>query len=63
MKKIKRFGLILLLHMEDFLILSGLVVVNVTTYLLNTIAGLYATGIILLLLGIYFLLNPIKRGR
>lgn len=46
---------------EDILILSGLVVIIYTTFLLSKIAGLYATGTVLLLLGIYFTKYPPER--
>lgn len=60
MNKIKQF---LLNHAEDFLIFIGLFLVILATFLLNTIAGIYVTGIILFLQGVYFTKFPIRKGR
>lgn len=48
-------------YMEDILIISGLAVIVKTTFLFSEIAGLYTLGAILLLLGIYFAKNPLRR--
>lgn len=61
-KIIREFGEVLTSHVEDFLILIGLAIIAITTFMLNVIAGLYITGLMVLLLGIYFAFNPIKRG-
>lgn len=60
MNKIKQF---LLNHVEDFLIFIGLFLVILATFMLNSIAGIYATGISLFLLGVYFTKFPLKKGR
>jgi hypothetical protein len=39
---------------DDILILGGLGVVIAATFILSTIAGLYALGATLFLLGVYF---------
>ena len=49
-------------YIEDILILSGLMIIIKATFLLSAIAGLYALGGILLLLGLYFARNPTERG-
>ncbi|MGJ7044642.1 hypothetical protein HNR52_000826 [Thermoanaerobacterium thermosulfurigenes] len=41
-------------HIEDILILSGLTLIVIATFLLNIIIGIYVLGLILLALGIYF---------
>jgi hypothetical protein len=48
-------------YIEDILILSGLIIIIKTTFLLSIIAGLYTLGGILLLLGLYFARNPTER--
>ena len=50
-------------YIEDVLILSGLVVIAATTFLLSIIAGLYTTGAILLGLGVYFTTHPPRGGK
>ncbi|WP_019850635.1 hypothetical protein [Desulfitobacterium sp. PCE1] len=62
-KKMDRFKVLLLDYLEDFLIFMGLLLIMLATFLLNSIAGIYATGIILFLLGVYFIRFPIKKGR
>jgi len=49
-------------HLEDFLILFGLIMIAVTTFIINWIYGMYVTAIILLVTGIYFTVFPIDRG-
>jgi hypothetical protein len=49
-------------YIGDFFILSGLMIIIVTTFLINTIAGLYVTGGIIFLLGVYFAFNLSRRG-
>jgi len=48
-------------YIEDILVFSGLTVIAGATFLLNFIAGLYAAGLILLLLGVYFTRHPLGR--
>lgn len=54
---------LLALMLEDLLILSGLTLLNVTTYKINVNAGLYATSLTLLGLGVFFSIHPIKGVR
>ena len=46
---------------EDILILIGLILIIKTTYTLNTIAGTYALGFILLIIGIIMARNTQKK--
>ena len=46
---------------EDFLILTGLILITKTTYALNTIAGTYALGFILLIIGIIMARRPPRK--
>ena len=48
-------------YMEDILILSGLLIIIIATFLISIIAGLYITGITLFGLGVYFSKYPLKR--
>jgi len=48
-------------YMEDILILVGLFIIIVATFLISKIAGLYVTGVILFGLGIYFSKYPLYR--
>lgn len=41
-------------YIDDILILGGLGIVIATTFLLSTIAGLYALGVTMFCLGLYF---------
>ena len=63
-KVVKRIQIIKFInkYIEDFLIVSGLAVIVITTFLLSKIAGLYSLGGILLGLGIYFAKNPPRKG-
>ena len=47
---------------EDFLILTGLILIIKTTYTLNTIAGAYVLGFILLIIGIIMARKPPRKG-
>ena len=58
MKKIKD---IFYNYLEDFLIIIGLVIVATMTLLLSIPIGIYAIGVIFIVLGIYFARNPLKR--
>jgi len=49
-------------YVEDILIISGLMIMIKATFLLSKIAGLYALGGVLLLLGLYFARNPTERS-
>jgi len=49
-------------YIEDIFIISGLIVINVATFLLSFIAGLYVTGFSLFGIGIY-LANYSMKGR
>lgn len=48
-------------YIEDILILSGLLIIIIATFLLSKILGMYATGIILFSLGTYFSKNPFEK--
>ncbi|WP_169798782.1 hypothetical protein [Clostridium tepidiprofundi] len=54
MKFIKRY-------IEDILVLGGLTIIVLATFLLSKIAGLYATGVIMFGLGVYFSKYPLRR--
>lgn len=49
-------------YIEDICILSGLYFIIKATFLLSKIGGLYALGACLLIIGIWFIRNPAKRG-
>lgn len=51
MNKIKT---LVLNHVVDFFIISGLIMLIYTTFLLNEIAGMYVLSAVLLMLGVYF---------
>lgn len=60
----KGFGTLidtLLKFIEDIFIISGVFIINLTTYKVSPIAGSYVTGITFLILGIYFAKNPLKK--
>lgn len=46
---------------EDILILSGLVLINIATFQLHTIAGMYCVGATLALVGFTLARNPPKK--
>lgn len=48
-------------YLEDVLIASGLITIVGATFRINTTAGLYCLGGVLLALGIYFAVNPLER--
>ncbi len=48
-------------YLEDILILSGLIIIAATTFLISKIAGLYITGVILFCLGVYFSKYPLEK--
>lgn len=56
------FGRFIASYFEDFCIFSGLFFIVFATFKLSKIAGLYCLGICLLLLGIWFTRNPIRKG-
>lgn len=49
-------------YLDDVLILGGAAAIVVATFLLHTIAGIYALGAAMLALGIWFARHPIGRG-
>lgn len=57
----KRIQAAMLKYLEDMLIASGLCTIVGATFRINTIAGLYCLGGVLLALGIYFAINPLER--
>jgi uncharacterized membrane protein len=59
MKKIKQF---IIKYYDDLLIFAGLVVLIATTFILNTVAGLYSLGAVLLILGLFFALTSGRKG-
>ena len=46
---------------EDFLVLTGLILIIKTTYTLNAMAGAYVLGFILLIIGIILARKPPKK--
>jgi len=61
LKKIKQLLISIKNCLEDILIFSGLAIIAITTFLISKIAGLYASGIILFGLGLYFSKFPLRR--
>ncbi|MGL4569644.1 MAG: hypothetical protein ACRCVJ_01100 [Clostridium sp.] len=49
-------------YIEDFFIFLGLLIIAATTIKLNFYIGMYVVAVILIILGIYFAKNPLKRG-
>lgn len=49
-------------YLDDVLILGGVTAIVTATFLLHEIAGIYALGVSLLALGIWFARNPIGKG-
>lgn len=60
---INKLKKVLLNHIEDFLIIVGLLSITSATFALNPIAGVYVVGVVCLGLGIYFVKFPIDKGR
>ena len=48
-------------YLEDFLIIIGLIIISTMTLLFSIWLGMYAIGIIFIILGIYFARNPLNR--
>ena len=48
-------------YLEDFLIIIGLIIISTMTLLFSIWLGMYAIGIIFIVLGIYFARNPLNR--
>ena len=48
-------------YIEDILIFLGLIIIVITTLVLNFYVGMYVLAIIFLILGIYFAKNPLRR--
>ncbi|KGI45304.1 hypothetical protein DP124_01295 [Clostridium tetani] len=57
-KKLFRFKL--LNYIEDILICIGLILINIPFYIYKWFVGIEITGLIFLILGIYFAKNPPK---
>ena len=57
----KRLKQILYDYIEDFFIFIGLVLIVITTFLINLYIGMYILAIIFVGLGIYFAKNPLRR--
>ena len=57
MKKLKQ---IFYDYIEDFFIFLGLLIIVITTLILNIFVGMYVLGAILLILGIFFAKHPFK---
>lgn len=49
-------------YIDDVLILGGLAAIVAATFMLSVIAGIYAFGVCMLALGVWFAKNPIQRG-
>ncbi|WP_317723200.1 hypothetical protein [Clostridium tetani] len=58
MNKLKQ---ILYDYIEDFFIFIGLILIVITTFLINFYIGMYVLAIIFIGLGIYFAKNPLRR--
>ncbi|AUN11448.1 hypothetical protein CF057_11680 [Clostridium botulinum] len=56
-----RLRQILYEYIEDFFIFIGLILIIITTFLINFYIGMYVLSIIFIILGIYFAKNPLKR--
>lgn len=61
MTKINKLKQILYDYIEDFFIFMGLVLIVITTFLIDFYIGMYVLAIIFIVLGIYFAKNPLKR--
>lgn len=48
-------------YFQTILFIAGFVVINIAVYLINTVAGLFLTGITLILFGI--IMNHDRQGR
>jgi hypothetical protein len=48
--------------LEDFLILIGLIFIVYTTFSINFVAGMYLTGLIFIILGVFLAKKPPERG-
>lgn len=59
MKKLNIIINFFLKYLEDFLIFGGIFFIIIATYKVNYIAGMYVTGFILVILGLYFSKYPI----
>lgn len=57
----KKIHSTMLKYLEDVLIASGLCTIVGATFRINTTAGLFCLGGVLLALGIYFAVNPLER--
>jgi len=50
----------ILKYIEDILIISGLLLIIIATFLISVIAGIYLLGLVLFGLGIFFTRHPPK---
>ncbi|MCY6957951.1 hypothetical protein OW729_04950 [Clostridium sp. ZC22-4] len=48
-------------YIEDFFIFIGLILIVITTFLINSYIGMYVLAIIFIGLGVYFSKNPLRR--
>lgn len=59
--KIESIKEFLLNYIEDFFILTGLLLIIVTTFLINFYVGMYVLAIINIIAGVYFTKVLVKR--
>lgn len=57
-KIISRCEGFILKYIEDFFIISGLILITIATFLLSKIIGMYVLGAILFGLGVFFSRHP-----
>ncbi|ACL19509.1 hypothetical protein Dhaf_1456 [Desulfitobacterium hafniense DCB-2] len=50
-------------YLEDIFVFLGLLLIILASLMINIILGIYAAGVILFLLGVYFIRFPIRKGR
>ncbi|RXI56944.1 hypothetical protein DP125_13245 [Clostridium tetani] len=61
MIKLNKLKCILCNYIEDFFIFIGLLLIVITTFLINFYIGMYVLAIIFIALGVYFAKNPLRR--
>lgn len=61
MNKLIKFLMILSTFAEDLLIFLGLTLIVAATFTINTVAGVYALGFILMLIGIIMARKPPRK--
>jgi len=59
-KTISRCKDFILKYIEDFFIISGLILIVIATFLLSKIIGMYVLGVVLLGIGIFLSRHPPK---